>query len=180
MKCVDLDRAFRALVVVAVSSMALGAAIILSACSPPADQPEVAAQAPDVSADLAAIEALLENVQQADMNGDIDGLLASYTDDIVSMPPDRPTIVGKAALRSYYEEAYAQLSIEALAMTPEETHVAGDWAFSRGKFEETVVPVGGEPFDVIGKFLFVYHREADGSWKIARLIGNLDTPSSGM
>jgi uncharacterized protein (TIGR02246 family) len=149
---------------------------VLSACAPAADSPEVETQVVDVSADLAEIDALIEAVTQADMRGDIDGLLASYTDDVVSMPPDLPAIAGKEALRAYYEEAYSQLSIEALEMTSEETRVSGDWAFSRGQFTQTVLPNDGEPFDVAGKYLFIFHREADGSWKIARLIGNLDGP----
>ncbi len=52
--------------------------------------------------------------------------------------------------------------------------------FSRGKFEETVTPSGGDALDVVGKYLFIFHRESDGSWKIARLIGNMDGPQPGM
>jgi uncharacterized protein (TIGR02246 family) len=155
--------------------MVAGLAVV-PACSPTVDQPEVAAVVHDLAADLDAIHALIEEMKQADMSGDIEGLVAHSTDDVVSMPPGLPAIVGKDDLRAYYEAAFSQLSIEALEMTPEETHVAGDWAFSRGKFEETVVPSEGEPFDVVGKFLFIFHREADGSWKTARMIGNMDTP----
>jgi len=157
----------------------IGGAAVLTACSPQAEQADVVAEGPDETADLDAIHALLEQVAQADMSGDVEGLIAHYTDDVVSMPPDLPAMAGKDALRAYYQEAFSQLSIEALEMTPEETHVAGDWAFSRGKFEETVVPSAGDPFDVVGKFLFIFRREADGSWKIARLIGNMDAPRQG-
>ena len=160
-------------------TMVVGVALLAS-CAPPADQPEAASSGPDETADLDAIRALMEQVKHADMSGDIESLLAHYTDDVVSMPPDLPVLVGKDALRAYYERAFSQLSIEALEMTPEETHLAGDWAFSRGKFEETVVPTEGDSFDVVGKYLFIFHREADGSWKVARLIGNMDGPPPGM
>jgi len=161
-------------------AVTLGAALTLAGCAPAAEQPDVVQDAPDAAADLAAIETLLEQVRQADMSGDVEGLLACYTDDVVSMPPDLPAMVGKDALRTYYQEAFSQLSIEALEMTAEETHLAGDWAFSRGKFEETIAPSGGDVFDLVGKYLFIFHREADGSWKIARLIGNMDGPAPGM
>ena len=153
---------------------------MLAACSPRAEQADLAAGRPDETADLDAIHALIEEVKQADMSGDVEGLLACYTDDVVSMLPDLPAMVGKDALRAYYQEAFSQLSIESLEMTAAETHVAGDWAFSRGKFEETVTPSGGDAFDVVGKYLFIFHRESDGSWKIARLIGNMDGPRPGM
>ncbi len=158
----------------------LGAALTLAACAPTAEQPEVAAVVHELAADLDALHLLLEDVRQADMSGDVEGILSNYTDDVVSMPPDLPAMVGKDALRAYYEEAFSQLSIESLEMTAAETHVAGDWAFSRGNFEQTVTPSGGDAFNVVGKYLFIFHREADGSWKIARLIGNLDGPQPGM
>jgi len=160
-------------------AVAVGVAL-LTACSPQADQPDADSTVPDEMADLDAIHALMEQVTQADMSGDVEGLLASYTDDVVSMPPDLPVMVGKDALRAYYQEVFSQLSIENLEMTADETHVAGDWAFSRGRFEETVTPAAGDAFDVVGKYLFIFHREADGSWKVARLIGNLDGPQPGM
>lgn len=159
-----------------VAAIALVLVLVPSACAPAADQPAVTVEATDPAADQAAIETLMEEVRQADMSSDIDGLLGCYTDDVVSMPPDLPAVVGKEALRAYYEEAFAQMSIEALTLTPDETQIVGDWAFMRGRFEETVLPTGGAAFDIVGKFLFVFHREADGSWKIARLIGNLDGP----
>ena len=84
----------------------------LAACSPQAEQSGPAAGVPDESADLDAIRAVLEDVKQADMSGDIDGLLSYYTEDVVSMPPDLPAMVGKDALRAYYENAFSQLSIE--------------------------------------------------------------------
>jgi len=164
---------------VAILVMVVGVAL-LAACAPQADQPDAASGMPDETADLDAIQALMEKVNRADMSGDVEGLLACHTDDVVSMPPDLPALVGKDALRAYYEDAFSQLSIEALKMTPEETQIAGDWAFSRGKFEETVVPTGGDPFDVVGKYLFIFHRETDGSWKIARMIGNMDGTPPGM
>jgi len=162
-----------------ISAMVVAVAV-LAACSPQVEQPSAAAGGPDETADLEAIGALVEQVNQADMSGDVEGLLAHHTDDVVSMPPGLPAMVGKESLRAYYLEAFAQLSIERLEMTPEETRLAGDWAFSWGRFEETVVPVGGNAFDVVGKYLFIFHREADGSWKIARMIGNLDGPQPGL
>jgi ketosteroid isomerase-like protein len=38
---------------------------------------------------------------------------------------------------------------------------------------------GGEPIADQGKSLFILRRQADGSWKIARLIANSDQPRPG-
>ena len=63
----------------------------------------------------------------------------------------------------------------ALACTRPEVRVIGDCGFDRGSFEFTVAPrSGGQTSRETGKYLFLYTRAADGSWKIARAIVNLD------
>jgi ketosteroid isomerase-like protein len=56
-----------------------------------------------------------------------------------------------------------------------EVRVIGDFAFDRGSFWLTVSPkTGGETTRETGKYLFLYSRATDGSWKIARAIVSLD------
>jgi ketosteroid isomerase-like protein len=55
-----------------------------------------------------------------------------------------------------------------------------DPAFERGRYDITIAPrAGGEAMDDIGKYITVYQRQADGSWKIARDIWNSDRPLPG-
>jgi len=65
-------------------------ALILSACRPAVKQTE---------ADVAAIQALVEAWGAAIEAGDVAGVVALYTDDIVRMPPDAPAIRGKQGHR---------------------------------------------------------------------------------
>ena len=60
-----------------------------------------------------------------------------------------------------------------------EVRVIGEYAFDRGSFAFSVAPrSGGDTSRETGKYLFLYSRAADGSWKIARAIVNLDAHES--
>ena len=53
----------------------------------------------------------------------------------------------------------------------------GDFAFVRGDFSATLTPkAGGEPTLDTGKWMGLWQRQADGSWKIAADIFNSDLP----
>ena len=76
--------------------------LLVGACSaPPAESPESAVEAgPSEADDRIAIEALVA-AWDADWNAaDVDALVASFTDDAVRMDPNRPTLVGKEAIRA--------------------------------------------------------------------------------
>jgi len=51
--------------------------------------------------------------------------------------------------------------------------VSGDWAFDRGREHYIVTPkAGGAPIEKTGNYLYLYRRQADGSWKQSRVIWN--------
>jgi ketosteroid isomerase-like protein len=55
--------------------------------------------------------------------------------------------------------------------------VAGDWAFRRAAATWVLKPrAGGPAVNESGKFLIIYRRLPDGSWRIARDIFNRDHP----
>ncbi len=56
-----------------------------------------------------------------------------------------------------------------------EIRVLGDHAFDRGTFAFTATPKsGGDTTHAQGKYFWLYSRDADGSWKLARMIVSLD------
>jgi ketosteroid isomerase-like protein len=55
--------------------------------------------------------------------------------------------------------------------------VFGDWAFDRGTYRYTLTPKsGGAPIPGTGKYLWLYRRHPDGSWKQSRVIWNSSDP----
>ena len=133
----------------------------------------------DTEADVAAIKSLSEKYDATINSGDLDGLVSIYTDDVVYMQPNMPALVGKDALRDYFQYFFEQFTAIEMDLTTEEVIVCGDWAFARGTYTITFTPkVGGEPIQDTGKWMGFNKCQPDGSWKYYRGIHNSDLPPS--
>jgi ketosteroid isomerase-like protein len=130
-------------------------------------------------ADLVAINALQRQADDAVKSGNPEGYLALVTDDAVLMPPDHRALVGKAAIGPWAQRFAQEFTMESYTPTDQEIVVTNGWAFRRSSMTWVLRPKrGGEAVTQTGKFIILYRREPDGSWRIARDIFNLDTPSS--
>jgi len=133
----------------------------------------------DTEADVAAIKSSTEEYDATLKAGDLDSWMSLYTDDAVRMPPNMPALVGKDAIRNFYQPILEQYVID-INETCEEVIVCGDWAFIRGTYTYTMTPkVGGDPSLDSGKWIALHKRQSDGSWNIYRNIFNSDLPPSG-
>ena len=91
------------------------------------------------------------------------------------MPPDQAAVEGKQAIQAMYEALFKENALKH-AHAPLETQVAGDWAYQRGSYANTVSPKSGKPTEQTGKYLLIAKRQPDGSWKWHRLIYNSNNP----
>ena len=106
---------------------------------------------------------------------DVDRLLHLVTDDVVFMPANAPSIVGRAAVEQAYRAFFAAFEVEQ-TFAPEEIQVGGDWAFVRGTDTLEMKPLaGGGPVVVRGRGISILHRVENGSWKFARGITNTES-----
>jgi ketosteroid isomerase-like protein len=99
-------------------------------------------------------------------------------EDAVIMVPNQPVQEGRAACARFVEDVMAGLLEQfdrRIVYVSAEVRVIGDCGFDRGSFTFTVAPrSGGTTSRETGKYLFLYSRAVDGSWKIARAIVNVD------
>ncbi len=110
--------------------------------------------------------------------GDLDSLMSVYADDVIMLPPNRPALVGKAAVQAMWEETLADFAIE-VSVNIEEVEVASNRAFERGTFNMKLSPrAGGAPIEDTGKYLDVLRQQADRSWKYSRLSWNSSQPTT--
>ena len=125
--------------------------------------------AASVEADLAAIAEFNRRYVQAINDGDIDALAALTTEGHMMLMPNRPPLVGKDANIEAMAGVFEQGDIDE-AWMPEETVVAGDWAYQRGTFTVGFRPTGdeGEARNTVGSFLRIYSRQPDGEWRMIR------------
>ncbi len=153
--------------------------VLLTACAAPPTEPSPAAvdEDPADGADVAAIEQLLRDWNLAVNAGDVDSLVASFTNDAIRMSANMPAQVGREAIRAALEARFNANKLE-VANVAEEIRVTGDWAFVRGRNTVTQTPkAGGKPTEDTGKWLIIVQRQSDSSWKWHRDIGNSDNPA---
>lgn len=135
--------------------------------------PALAADKAGEEADIQAIKRIYEKWDEAENAGDANALVLLVTDDIIWMEPNRPVIVGKAALHELLESSYETHSMKNMKTVVDEIRLSGDWAYVRSSYCTIRVPKdGSETVNRIGRIVDLCERQEDGSWKIARDIFN--------
>ena len=133
---------------------------------------------PSKADDEAAIRELVRQTDVEMTSGDLEGLVALYTEDAVEMGQNRPVIHGKDAIRDL-EKRFLDANDAEVRSTVEDIQVSGDLAVVRARFTvSSTRKNGGNTTTIVAKSLRVCHRQADGSWKIGTLIWNMDGPPS--
>ncbi len=136
----------------------------------------------DTETDVRQIDDILRRIEAAENAGDATAMIDLLAEDAVIMSPDQPVQEGKAACAAFLTDVIASLFEQfdrRIAYVSAEVRVIGEYAFDRGSFAFSVAPrSGGDTSRETGKYLFLYSRAADGSWKIARAIVNLDAHES--
>ncbi len=131
-----------------------------------------------VEDDIAAIEEFGNQYAVTANAGDLEGWLSLHADNVVKMPPDAPAIFGIEDLRANFAPAFENFDTHCV-IYPEETQVYGDMGFARGTYSISVTPkAGGETIDIMkdGKYLTIWERQADGTWKITHDCYNSNLP----
>lgn len=147
----------------------LATALALLACQPPAP----GEPSPLGEEDGAAIRAGAESMRQAALEGDWATYAAQFAEDGVALPPNGPAIEGRQAI----EEWASGFSVGAFAMNQLNLEGRGDLAYRRGTFTITLTPPGMEQsVSDEGKFLEIWKRQQDGTWKLAVDIWNSSRP----
>jgi len=122
----------------------------------------------DADADIAAIEKVWVAYAGAVTGGDAAGFAALWADDAIKMVPNAPAITGKTNIMAKFQANIAVTS-SVMKIKTEETVIAGDLAYSRGSYEQVATTkADGTSVRLVGKFLDILVRQADGSWKITR------------
>jgi ketosteroid isomerase-like protein len=104
---------------------------------------------------------------------DVERVLAYWTDDAVVMPPGRPAIVGKTALRDYVNASF-QIPGFRISWSSTEVRFSPDQnlAYMFGHNAVSLNGPDGTPVTVKGRAVTIWRREADGLWRCAVDIWN--------
>lgn len=136
----------------------------------------LAVWSPAEGSEVEAVERRMAALIDSDNRSDLEGVIDSYTDDAVLIPPGEEKVVGRAAIERRYRGIFETSRFE-LTLEPAETAVSAGWAFSRGLAIGRLVPLGGgEPRVIKTNYMMLFRRGEGGDWKISHLIWNEAAP----
>jgi uncharacterized protein (TIGR02246 family) len=113
---------------------------------------------------------------------DVDKFASYYSDDASVLMPNAPIINGKdnikAALKPMLADPNFALTFQS---TRAEASKGGDLVYTVGTYSMTMsAPKVKKPITDKGKYLTVFKKQADGSWKAVADMINSDMPAPGL
>ena len=110
---------------------------------------------------------------------DVDKIVSHYADNATVMLPGMPLINGKDAIRDGFNQVMRDKNFS-LTFTTSAAEVSkgGDLAYTQGTYTMMETdPKTKKPVMEKGKYVTVYKKQADGSWKAIEDINNADAPA---
>ncbi len=108
--------------------------------------------------------------------GDAAGCAAVYTEDGKIMPFDSPAVTGRQAGQKVWQ-GYIDMGGKSVSLqTLEFEELGDDRAIERGAATLEIQTEGGQTVQASAKFIVVWKRRADGSWKWDWDCWNMDAP----
>ena len=110
---------------------------------------------------------------------DVDKFASYYSDDASLLMPNVPIINGKENIRAALTPMLADPNFAlTFQSTRAEASKGGDFVYTVGTYSMTVSnPKDKKPVTDQGKYLTVYKKQADGSWKAVADMNNSDMPA---
>jgi uncharacterized protein (TIGR02246 family) len=140
------------------------------ACSSPSPQPVVPVPPP---VDPAAIEKQIRSLD-ADWShaanlGDVETSISYYADDGMLLEPNAPVSSGKIAFRKSWTALITGPAFVSLTFAPSKITVAqaGDMAWDVGTYQLITKDEARKTTTDAGKYVEVWQKQVDGSWKVA-------------
>ncbi|MGH9498560.1 MAG: YybH family protein [Terriglobales bacterium] len=127
------------------------------------------------SSDEDAIRKLDADWSAAAQSKDVEKTIAAYAEDAVFLPSGAPIATGKAQIRDAWSHLLALPGVD-LKFSPTKIEVAKsrDMAYDVGVYQLKVNDPQGNPTIQIGKYVVVWKKQGDKSWKAVADIFNPD------
>ena len=111
---------------------------------------------------------------------DVDKIVSHYADEASLLIPDQPLLKGKADMKKALQGMISDSGLT-LSFMPATAEVSkgGDLAYTQGAYTMTMTdPKTKKLITEKGKYVTVYRKQADGSWKAVEDINNADSPAA--
>jgi uncharacterized protein (TIGR02246 family) len=122
-----------------------------------------------MSAITEAVMALLGKYNEALNESSTEAVMPLYAEDGVFMPPHSQSAVGSAAVRDAYDAVFKAITLNVKFTIAEIVELGPGWAFARTNSAGTTTDhATGRKSAEGNQELFIFKKDDDGAWKIAR------------
>jgi len=124
-------------------------------------------KAPDThDADVKGIKDVETNWVKTAATKDVDAFVTYYADDASVLMPNAPLFTGKPAIKEALKPLMTDPNFSLTFMpTRVEVSKSGDMGFTQGPYKMSFSDQRGNKFEDEGKYLTVWRKLPDGSWK---------------
>ncbi|PZR76914.1 MAG: DUF4440 domain-containing protein [Chthoniobacterales bacterium] len=105
---------------------------------------------------------------------DVEKTISFYSNDAIVLPPNAPAVTTKEGIRELWKNFLDSLSTISWKTTRVEAAKSGDIAYLTGTYEM----MGKDGTKDRGKYLEVFKKQADGSWKCGADMFSSDLPAA--
>ena len=152
--------------------LAVGAAVGLAGCA--------TARRVDLEAERRALMDADRAFSDDTAKRGVEGWTAWFAEDGVMLPAGAPLAEGKAAIRARMARSLTYPGFS-LVWQPlrAEVSASGDLGYTLGRFEASTTDKSGQRTVLQrGKYVSIWKKQPDGSWKVAVDVGNAGDPSA--
>jgi ketosteroid isomerase-like protein len=109
---------------------------------------------------------------------DLERVLAFFADGASELAPNTPIATGRDALRKVWAGYFATPGFS-IGWQPTKVEVSrgADLGYSLGTYTLTAPDPSGKPVTDRGKYVTIWKKQADGSWKVIADVFNSDLPA---
>ena len=127
-----------------------------------------------------AIRAVMASYNDALNMGSTDAALMLYAEDGVFMAPYSQSAVGEEAVRKAYDAVFRELKFDVEFSIAELVMMAPNWAYVRTNSAGTTGHAStGKTTAEANPELFIFRKDGDGKWRIARYSFSPTNPPTG-
>jgi len=112
-----------------------------------------------------AVEAALAEWAAAFNRGDAVAVAGLYTEGAIVMPPDIEMVRGRQGIQEFWQ-TMIQRGLKDIVFTTVEVQADGNTAYEIGRVSLTLYAKDQAPKPRSSKYVVVWKRQADGSWKL--------------
>ena len=103
-------------------------------------------------------------------------VLAHYADDALILGAGAPMLQGKPAVAAFLQGLFGGNTLTDVKGNVTDIMISGDLAVETGTYTMTIIPRNGNAVADKGKYIHVWRKSVDGSWKVVRYVPTSDIP----